>query len=155
MNTLEKMPTINAGQVDRLQYELGKLPQCDMPLTHSFIPGFYVRQIFMPKGAIVISRIHKTTHPFVVTKGHAAVMDEAGYVEQIKAGHVGITTPGTRRVLFIHEDSIWTTFHAGNWPADTDPDQIVAEVTETPDVSYIGKLSGEEFQKLTGDTRAI
>lgn len=136
------------GKVDRLQYELGKFPQIEMPLTHRFTPGLYIREILMPKGAIVISRIHKTTHPFVVSKGRAAVMDEHGRVTQISAPHTGITQPGTRRVLFIHEDCIWTTFHPGNWPADTDPDQIVAEVTDTPDVSYIGKLSADELQQL-------
>jgi hypothetical protein len=104
----------------------------------------------MPKGAIVISRVHKTTHPFVVTKGHAAVMDEHGHVEQFKAPYSGITRPGARRVLFIHEDCVWTTFHAGAWPTDTDPDAIVAELTDTPDVSYIGDLSIKDFQRLAG-----
>ena len=38
-----------------------------------------------------------------------------------------ITLPGTRHVLFILEDTEWTTFHVTE---ETDPEQIVAEVME-------------------------
>ena len=34
--------------------------------------------------------------------------------ELLTAWHHGITYPGTRRVLFIHEDCRWTTFHPTN-----------------------------------------
>ena len=32
--------------------------------------------------------------------------------KEIKAGYIGITMPGTRRILYIYEDTEWTTFHA-------------------------------------------
>ena len=139
----------HAEKVDRLQFECGKLPQLAVPLTHHFIPGFYIRQITMPKGALVISRIHKTTHPFVISKGHAAVMDECGHVEHFKAPYSGITTPGSRRTIFIHEDCTWSTFHAGDWPADMDPKKIEDELTDLPDVSYVGKLAEEKLPLVT------
>jgi hypothetical protein len=143
-------------RVDALEKALGKLPQLEMPLTHRFTPGLYVRTIFMPKGALVISRIHKTTHPFVVTQGHCAVWDEANGVQHVRAGHIGITTPGTRRILFMFEDTVWTTFHPGGWGPETDPDKIVAEVTEAHDVSNAPELSAEALGFLrrlpAGDT---
>ncbi len=40
----------------------------------------------------------------------------------------GITKAGTRRVLLIREDCVWTTFHP---TTETDPEKIVAQVTET------------------------
>lgn len=139
---------VNARKLDFLQFQLGQLPQLDMPLTHRFTPGLYIREIFMPKGAIVISRVHKREHPFVVSKGKVAVWSENDGWQFIKAPFTGITTPGTRRILFISEDCIWTTFHCGDWPADTDPDVIVGEVTETPDVSYIGEMQ-QKVRELT------
>ena len=41
------------------------------PVKHTFTPGFYIREIFMPKGVdgkvnIVTSRVHNTFHPFFV-----------------------------------------------------------------------------------------
>jgi hypothetical protein len=115
-----------------LQASLARLPQVEMPLTHRFTPGLYVREIFMPKGTLVISKIHKTEHPYVVLKGHAAVLTEDGTVQQIKAPFIGITKAGTRRVLFVHEDCVWATFH----PTDlTDPAAIEEQIIEKRDLS--------------------
>jgi hypothetical protein len=130
-------------KLDFLQFQLGKLPQLDMPLTHRFTPGLYCREIVMPKCAIVISRVHKFEHPFVVSQGSVAVWCENDGWQLIEAPHTGITKPGTRRILFIIEECRWTTFHTGPWAPDTDPEQIVAEVTDTPDVGYIERLEAE------------
>ncbi len=138
------MNALQSTQIDALQTRIAEGLKCgelitasgqvctvrplDAPLRHIFTPGLYTREIFMPKGSLIVSRIHNTTHTFVVSKGHAAVLVD-GVVEHIKAPYTGITKPGTRRVLFIHEDCIWTTFHAGNWEGMS-PDEIVAAVTE-------------------------
>lgn len=125
-------------RVDRLQFELGKLPQLDMPLIHRFTPGMYIRELQIPKGAVIITKIHKTTHPFVVSQGHLSVWDEKTGVQHVRAPHTGITTPGTRRVAFAFEDSIWTTFHATD---ETDVEKIEAAIIEPHDVSYCAGLS--------------
>ena len=96
-----------------------------LPLNHSFGDGLYIREIFMPKGMIVLSRIHKYTHPYFITQGKCAVITEEGAV-MLEAPHQGITKAGTKRALYIVEDTRWTTVHATN---ETDPDTIVDEVT--------------------------
>jgi len=83
----------------------------DFPLVHRFVPGMYIREIFMPKGSLAVSVIHNTEHPYVCLKGDASVFIPGGEVVRIKAGHIGVTKPGTRRVLFMHEDTVWVTFH--------------------------------------------
>jgi hypothetical protein len=112
--------------------------QVELPLTHRFTPGMYIRTIFMPKGALVISKIHRTQHPFVVTKGRCSVWPgqaapgqlDANGLREIVAGHIGITMPGTRRILYIHEDTEWTTFHATD---KTTPEEVEAEIIEPHD----------------------
>jgi hypothetical protein len=81
------------------------------PVTHHFTPGLYCRQIFMPARSVVVSRIHKTEHPFVVSQGHCCVYNERGEWLELRAPHFGITTPGTRRFLVMLADTVWTTFH--------------------------------------------
>jgi len=83
------------------------------PLRHRFTPGMYIREILMPAGAVLTSQIHKTEHPFVISKGRLLVYHnkDNGWVE-FSAPYSGITYPGTRRILIILEDTIWTTFHA-------------------------------------------
>lgn len=82
-----------------------------MPIVHRFTPGLYIREIFMPAGTLVVTKIHKTEHPFVISQGRVSVFDEIHGVQELAAPHCGITLPGTRRALYVHEDTIWTTFH--------------------------------------------
>jgi hypothetical protein len=81
-----------------------------MPIVNRVTPHLYVREIFMPAGTILTSWIHKYEHPYTISQGDVSVMTEDGPV-RLKAPFTGITKPGTKRVLFIHADTIWTTYH--------------------------------------------
>jgi len=98
------------NQIDEAEALLVQLPKVECPLKHIFTPGLYIREIFMPAGTLLTSKIHKTEHPFVVSKGKLNVLLD-GKMEFIEAPYRGVTKPGTRRVLYIIEDTIWTTFH--------------------------------------------
>jgi hypothetical protein len=101
----------------------------EFPLIHRFTPGLYIREIFMPAGSVLTSRIHKFEHPFVISQGVISVWSLNEGTVRYKAPHTGITLPGTRRVLLAHEDTIWTTFHL-NPDNLTDPDALVAMLTQ-------------------------
>lgn len=96
------------------------------PVTHHFTPGLYAREIFMPKGLLITTETHKTEHPFVVSKGRVLVYQEnTGEWQAIEAPHFGVTKPGTRRLLLVVFDCVWTTFHA---TAETDVAKIETEI---------------------------
>ena len=115
-------------EMDEIDDAVLTQPQVEMPLKHIFTPGLYTRQILMRAGTLATTRIHLTEHPFIVSMGVASVWShETGWVK-ISAPHLGITKPGTRRVIFAHEDTVWTTFHVTD---KTDPDEIAREVTYT------------------------
>lgn len=97
-------------------------------LFHTFTPGLYGRRIIMPKDALLTSRIHLTEHQFVILRGVVSVWDDEHGVVTLEAPHAGVTKAGTRRVLYIHEECEWMTFHATN---ETDPDEIVRQITYT------------------------
>lgn len=80
------------------------------PLKHSFGDGIYVREIFMPKGTLIISKIHKFNHPYFVLKGKVSVLTEDG-VRLIESPFQDMTKAGTKRALYIHEDTTWITVH--------------------------------------------
>lgn len=153
MTTLTATDEATHQRVDAVHRLCATLPAVDMPVTHRFTPGMYSREIFMPKGSLVVSKIHKTEHPFVVISGRAAVWDADNGVQQLQGGHVGITKPGTRRVLFIHEDCRWITFHATD---KLDVDEIESEIIEARDVpevcgSAVGtEIDAELVKLLTG-----
>jgi hypothetical protein len=103
----------------------------EMPVKHHFTPGMYCREIFIPAGTVLTSKIHKTEHPFVVSLGRINVIMEDNGVEEIVAPHFGITKPNTRRVLYAVEDTVWTTFHTTNVvPADNSKEEIEKAVSK-------------------------
>lgn len=98
-----------------VENEISKLPgamfnDC-FPLIHTFADGMYIREIRVPKGNLVVTKIHKLTHPFFLLQGECSILTEEG-VKRIKAPYSGITQVGTKRIIYIHEDVIWTTVHA-------------------------------------------
>ena len=100
------------AQVDNLEQKIMGLPPAECPVVHRFTPGLYIREILMPKGTLITSKIHLTEHPYVISKGVVDVFIEGVGWKKYAAPYTGITKPYTRRVLFIEEDTIWTTFHA-------------------------------------------
>ena len=100
------------AQVDNLEQKIMDMPPAECPVVHRFTPGLYIREILMPKGTLITSKIHLTEHPYVISKGVVDVFIEGVGWKKYAAPYTGITKPYTRRVLFIEEDTIWTTFHA-------------------------------------------
>lgn len=118
-------------QVDKLQSALEKMEQVETPLTHLFTPGLYAREISVPAGTVIVTKIHKTEHPFVMLTGAARVWTEEDGIVPLKAPYVGVTKPGTRRVLYVTEDCRWITFHATK---ETDLEKIERVLIQPRDV---------------------
>jgi hypothetical protein len=137
LGTKEKMNVVEAYCASQ--------PQVHLPLEHRFTSGMYIRTIFMPAGTVVTSRTHKTDHPFVVQSGVVDVYDESGRCERFSSGHLGTTKAGTRRILMVHADCTWTTFHATD---KTDPEEIGEEITEASN-----DLLPEGFRQLWNNTK--
>lgn len=87
---------------------IGDSEKC--PLKHSFGDGVYVREIFIPKGTLIVGKIHKHSHPNFLMKGEVSVLTEEG-PKRLKAPLSMISPAGTKRVVYAHEDTIWITIH--------------------------------------------
>lgn len=131
--------------IDVIERKMMDSQPVHLPLTHRFTDGMYIREIFMPKGTLLTSSVHKTNHPYVVSKGKCRVFD-GGNVQEIEAPYLGITQPNTRRLLYIDEDTIWTTFHATD---KTDVDEIEAEIIEPHKNDLIDKEQLEQFHNIS------
>jgi len=112
-------------RMDMADAVLHAMTPIDCPLEHRFTPGMYSRQMSVTKGTLLSSKIHKSTHQFILSTGHVSVWTEGEGVVHMVAPFHGTTTPGTRRMIFAHEDSVWTTFHPTN---ETDLDKIESDL---------------------------
>lgn len=94
------------------------------PLKHSFGDGCYVREVFNPAGELIVTKIHKYSHPFFLLKGEMTIMDADGE-RRIVAPHYGITKANTKRIIYAHTDCVFVTVHVTN---STDIDLIEKEI---------------------------
>lgn len=124
----------NSEVLNAAEALLEDLPSVEIPLTHRHTTGLYIREVLIPKGTILTTRIHKTEHPFFLMQGEVSVGSDMDGSQRLKAPYVGITQPGTRRIIYAHEDTIWVTVHATN---EIDPDVIAEEITEQPDNPFV------------------
>jgi hypothetical protein len=104
---------------------LEKFEKVESPVAHTFLPGIYIREIFMARGNKYTSKIHKFRHAYFVLRGSANVWVEGTGWQLIEAPYFGITEPGTRRVLDILEDMNWICVHSN--PDDTEDLELIEE----------------------------
>lgn len=139
MEIIEKQsPEILRQKICSFEEGLSKIPgvqfgdQDDCPLKHSFGDGIYMREIFIPKGKILVGKIHKHSHPNVLMKGEVSVVTEFDGVKRLKAPVSMISEAGTKRVVYAHEDTIWITFHNVGEERDIDKieDRVITKTYE-------------------------
>lgn len=95
---------------------------------HIFTPGIMVREVLMQKGDYIATRIHLTEHPFIISMGRALIWTDDQGVIEVGAPFTAVTKPGTRRFIYILEDTIFSTIHA-NPDNETDPERIMRRIT--------------------------
>jgi len=122
-NVVVKSPreTIIAFQVALQELVAGDpLHQLELEPSHHFAPGAYARELFIPADTCIVGKIHKHAHVNVVSQGDISVLTEEG-VRRIQAPLTFISLPGTKRVVYAHTDTVWTTVHVTE---ETDLDKI-------------------------------
>ena len=90
--------------------DTGEAQEQECPVTHRFTPGCYLREILMPKGTLIVGKIHATEHFNVILTGEVTVATAEG-VEHFKAPHTFISKAGIQKVVFCHSDCQWQTVH--------------------------------------------
>lgn len=84
----------------------------NLRVKHMHPDGMYVRTIEVPAGSLITSEEHTTEHPFVIHTGSISVWTPHEGFQTLHAPYLGVTAPGTKRILFSHTDVVWSTFHA-------------------------------------------
>jgi hypothetical protein len=106
-------------------------------LKHTFCDGQYIREIFMPAGQVLTSKIHKKKHPFFILTGKLTIASEDGVID-IEAPYHGITYPGAKRVIYTHEDTVFITVHATDkTTVEEVTKEVIADDFNDPAVSLI------------------
>ena len=116
-----------------LEGEMRKCPQVEIPPKHYFAKGLYAREITIPKGTLLTGKIHKTEHLNIISKGDISVLTEDG-PKRVQAPFTMVSRPGTKRVGYAHEETVWTTIHGTD---ETDLAKIEAHFIAQDEQEYL------------------
>ena len=93
-----------------LKAEVLKLPQVELPTTHTFHGGMYCRQVWRPAGTVIIGKVHKREHFYMVVEGTISVTTDDG-VATVTGPHLLCSMPGTQRAVYAETDALCMTIH--------------------------------------------
>lgn len=114
-------------RVRELENAVRDMPQLDVETLHFFADGMYARSAARAAGSLIIGKVHRKEHFYIITKGSVAVTGGNGPAVTHHAGDVIVSKPGTKRAVLALEDSICMTVHRTD---KTDLDDIEAELVE-------------------------
>lgn len=123
---LQITDTPTREQIDRLQAAMATMQQAELATDHYFSPGMYCRRVFRPAGTLIVGKVHKEPHFFMVALGEIIAWTDKG-MREMKAGDVLECQPGTKRVTLALTDAIGITIHRTD---KTDLTEIEAELIE-------------------------
>jgi hypothetical protein len=118
----EKLELLNDALIDELEgcvtHIAGTKQSVEMedkfPLKQHLENGLYTRELFMPKGSLIVSMIHKQNHPSFLLKGKVSFIADNGTIKHVEGPFTIFTKAGTQRVLYIHEDTNWCCVYKTN-----------------------------------------
>ena len=96
------------AKIDRLEQEMRKLPQVELPTEILFCKevGMVARVVHHAAGVVVVGRVHKKEHFFIVAKGRLQIDDRI-----YEPGTILLSKPGTKRAAVALEDAVLITVH--------------------------------------------
>lgn len=149
-SAVSSLPNGKRETIQRFESALQPLPQTDCPLTHTFAPGMYARQILLPADTFIVGKIHKHAHLNIVTRGRCVVVTEFGRREiDATNGPVTFTSEaGAKRALYVQEETIWTTVHL---VSSIDLAEIEREII-APDYQELDEFMARELEQLASAT---
>lgn len=131
-NVVSAQQSPSIDQIWRLQAAMVKMPQAELVTRHYFADGMYCRELEQPAGCLIVGKVHKVEHFFILAKGSLRVTTDNGVVDLI-APAVIVSSPGTKRAGLALEDSVCITVHR---TSETDLEKIELALVE-PDATAL------------------
>ena len=120
-------------KVQSLQDALLQLPQYEPLTKHYFHGGMYCREVFREAGVLVVGKVHKKEHFYLIVSGTVAITTDEG-VQRITGPQLLLSKPGTKRAVYAETDALCMTFHATETKSVEDAE--IEMVEEEPNSLY-------------------
>jgi hypothetical protein len=122
LNYTGEDPLVIRAKITELKERLLAMPgdHIEMPVEHAFANGMYMRKLFIPKGTLLIGKIHRQECINIVAKGDISVLTETGAM-RVSAGFTIVSPAGIQKVGLAHEDTVFINIFLTN---ETDVEKI-------------------------------
>ena len=118
-------------KVEALQTEVLKFPQWQPQTHHYFADGMYCREVPRPAGTLIVGKVHRREHFYMVMCGTVLITNGDEESIEITGPKVIVSQPGTKRAVFAKTDAICLTVHR---TSETELDKVESDLVE-PDES--------------------
>ena len=122
-------------------------------LKHYFTPKdekygccTYAREMLIPKGTLIIGKIHRHQHLNFISKGKVTVFTEFGQ-KQLEGPCTFVSEIGLKRAVYAEEDTLWTTVHLTEHVGEENLDKIETEVI-APSYNDLGLIASYNKELL-------
>lgn len=109
----------------------------------------YAREMMIPKGTLIIGKIHRHQHLNFISKGRVKVFTEFGE-KHLEAPCTFISEVGLKRAVYAEEDTLWTTVHLTEFDKEAELDKIETEVI-APSYDDMGLIASTAASQLQGE----
>lgn len=110
----------------RVQRSLEALPyQTEFVVEHEFCDGMYLRKLHIPKGTLLIGKIHKQPCMNIVAKGDIAILTETG-AKRVTAGFSVPSPAGIQKLGYANQDTVFINVFRTD---ETNPETIEDALT--------------------------
>ena len=133
----------------------------DCTLKHYFSPKdekygccTYAREMMIPKGTLIIGKIHRHQHLNFISKGKVVVFTEFGE-KHLEAPCTFISEVGLKRAVYAEEDTLWTTVHMTEFDSEAELNKIEQEVI-APSYDEMGLIASvDALPELTAQGETL
>lgn len=151
----EDILTVQKGLQDLIDSGVTESTLEDCTLKHYFTPVdekygccTYAREMLIPKGTLIIGKIHRHQHLNFISKGRVTVFTEFGE-KKLEGPCTFISEVGLKRAVYAEEDTLWTTVHLTEFTGEDQLPQIEQEVI-APDYETLGLTASVDALKQIG-----
>jgi len=115
-----------------LKEALLQMPQVEPVTEHIFHGGMYCRQVFREAGMLVVGKVHKKEHFYMIVMGTVAITTDDGTIEA-SAPYLFCSKPGTQRAVLSLTDTLTMTIHrADSVTVEDAEDELVEPEPDSP-----------------------
>lgn len=147
--TLAKSRTLEEVKRALVPYDVTS----EVPLNHYHGDNLYVRQAAYAKGSVIIGRVHKYDHVFMLLSGKITIWTREG--KQTLTGPAIIESKaGVQRIGYAHADSVCVNMHGiMGGCSDEDSEEVITVADEAAFLEFIGTsiLEMEEYGQITNN----